>query len=165
MLAETQTLEGLTSQVIGKKGYHYPFFDIEKTKQQLPLETVEKELGKIQLKYNQSDFYITSDKKDSYRVYCFNEVTFTDYNRMQLDLIDVGILDYNFFYWGVNKGETTLRTSSKKNRAKQELVSTLHSYSVPIPEKVKRVFYDTGIDKRGLTVFLGEKGKILWGNK
>ena len=129
------------------------------------METVEQELGKIQLKHNQSDFYITSDKKESYRSYCFNEVKMTDYMRMQLDLIDVGILDYNFYYWTVNKSEATLRTGSKKNRPKQELVSTLHSYSVPIPEKVKRACYDTGIDKRGLTIFLGEKGKILWGNK
>jgi hypothetical protein len=43
----------------------------------------------------------------------------------------------------------TVRVSSKKNRSKQELVSTLYSYSVPIPKKVMMVFYDTGIEKRG----------------
>jgi len=84
--------------------------------------------------------------------------------RMQLDLLDAKLLDWNFFYWTVNKGEGTLRANSTKNRPKQELVSTLHSYSVPIPRKVDRVFYDTGIEKRGLTVFLGEKGKVILGD-
>ena len=55
--------------------------------------------------------------------------------RMQLDLIDSGILDYNFFWWTVNKGYATLRASQKKNRPKQELVSTLHSFSVAIPDR------------------------------
>jgi len=165
MISETQTLKGITSQVLGKTGYHYPLFDIENPKQQLTLETVERELGIIQVKYNQSDFFITSDKKESYRAYCFNEVKFTDYLRMQLDLIDVGILDYNFFWWTVNKSKATLRVSPKKNRPKQELLSTLHSYSVPIPEKFESALYDTGLDKRGFTVFLGEKGRVIWGNK
>jgi len=164
MVAETQTLEGITSQVIGKTGYHYPLFDIENPKQKLPLETVEEELGKIQLKYNQSDFFITSDKKESYRTYCFNEVKTTDYMRMQLDLIDVGILDYNFFWWTVNKSKATLRVNQKKNRPKQELVSTLHSYSVPIPNKFEGASYDTGVEKRGLTIFLGDKGRVIRGD-
>ena len=98
----------------------------------------------------------------SFRSWCFAEVRLTDYMRMQLDLLDAKLLDWNFFYWTVKKGEGTLRANSKKNRPKQELVSTLHSYTVPIPkEKVEPVFYDTGIDKRGLTVFLGEKGKVV----
>ena len=164
MVAETQTLEGITSKVIGREGYHYPLFDIENPKQRLPLETIEHELGKIQLKYNQSDFFITSDKKESYRAYCFNEVKMTDYMRMQLDLIDVGILDYNFFWWTVNKSKATLRISPKRNRPKQELLSTLHSYSVPIPDKFESVLYDTGVQKRGLTVFLGEKARVIRGN-
>lgn len=164
MLAKTQTLQGITSQVIGKEGYHYPFFDLEKPKGTLQLEEVEYELGKIQVSYSLSNFYILSDKQGSYRNFCFLPVKFTDYLRMQLDLIDAGILDYNFFWWTVNKSEATLRVNSKKNRPKQELVSTLHSYSVPIPkEKVRQAIYDTGIEKRGLTVFLGEKGRVIHG--
>jgi hypothetical protein len=164
MVAETQSLEGITSKVIGREGYHYPFFDIERLKETLLLEEVERELGKIQVSYGAPDFYIESDKAGSYRSLCFGEVRFTDYVRMQLDLLDAGILDYNFFWWTVNKGEGTLRVNNKQNRPKQELVSTLHSYSVPFPEKVKRACYDTGIDKRGLTIFLGEKGRVLRGD-
>ena len=164
MVAETQSLEGITSKVIGRDGYHYPLFDIEKSREVLSLEEVERELGKIQVSYGLPDIFIMSDKKGSFRSWCFGEVKFTDYMRMQLDLLDARILDYNFSYWTMNKGEGTLRGDSKQNRPPQELVSILHSYSVPIPERVKRACYDTGIDKRGLTIFLGEKGRILWGN-
>ncbi len=125
---------------------------------------MERELGKIQVSYGVSDFFITSDKEGSYRAYCFSEVPLVVYMRMQIDLIDIGILDYNFFWWTVNKGYSTLRIDQKKNRPKQELVSILHSYSVPIPDRFGFAFYDTGLEKRGLTVFLGEKGRILWGD-
>jgi len=40
----------------------------------------------------------------------------------------------------------------------------LKSYSVPIREFPEMVVYDTGLEKRGLTVFLGEKGKIIHGD-
>ena len=83
---------------------------------------------------------------------------------MQLDLIDSGILDYNFFWWTVNKSKATLRTNQKKNRPKQELVSTPHSYSVPIPDRFYYAIYDTGVEKRGLTIFLGEKGRVIRGD-
>jgi hypothetical protein len=164
MLAETQTLEGLTSQVVGREGYHYPLFDIEKHGEIVSLEEVEYELGKIQVSYGLPDIFIMSDRIGSFRAWCFGEVRFTDYMRMQLDLLDAGILDWNFSYWTMNKGEGTLRVNSKQNRPKQELVSTLHSYSVTFPEdKIEPVFYDTGIEKRGLTVFLGDKGRVIWG--
>jgi hypothetical protein len=164
MFSETQLLEGTTSQVIGRDGYHYPFFDIEKRNEVVSLTKVEYELGKIQVSYGLPNIHICSDKEGSYRAYCYSEVRLTDYMRMQLDLIDAGILDYNFFWWTANKSKATLRINQKKNRPKQELVSTLHSYSVPIPTKFEFAFYDTGVEKRGLTVFLGEKGKIIFGD-
>jgi len=164
MISETQSLEGITSQVVGRDGYHYPLFDIEKHGGILPLEVVERELGKIQVSYGLSNFYIRSDRQGSYRPFCFSEVKLTDYMRMQLDLIDVGILDWNFFWWMVNKGYAKSRISQKKNRLEQRLVSTLHSYSVPILDRFEFAFYDTGVEKRGLTVFLGEKGKIIFGD-
>jgi len=64
----------------------------------------------------------------------------------------------------VKQGKATLRVSNKKNRPSQEIVSVLYSYSVPIPETVEKVIYDTGVQKRGLTVFLGEKGKVIFGD-
>jgi len=164
MISETQSLEGVTSQVIGGEGYHYPIFDIERPRETLLLEEVEYGLGKIQVSYGLPNIHIESDRRGSFRSWCFGEVRLTDYLRMQLDLLDAKLLDWNFFYWTVDKGEGTLRASNKRDRPKQKLASTLHSYSVPIPKKVKMVFYDTGIEKRGLTVFLGEKGKIIFGD-
>ena len=141
MFAETQTLEGITSQVMEREGYHYPLFDIEKRGEIVSLEEVELELGKIQVSYGLPDIFIMSDKIGSFRSWCFGEVTLTDYMRMQLDLINIGILDYNFFWWTANKSKATLRINQKKNRPKQELVSTLHSYSVPIPDKFESALY------------------------
>jgi hypothetical protein len=165
MISETQNLEGITSQVVGREGYHYPLFDLEKSGEKLNLQEVEFELGKLQVSYGVSNFFISSDKEGSYRAFCFSEVRFVVYLRMQLDLIEAGILDYNFFWWTVNKSKATLRVNQKKNRPKLELVSTLYSYSVPFPHKFETAIYDTGVEKRGLTIFLGEKGRILWGNK
>ena len=160
MLSNTQTLEGITSQVVGEEGKHYPFFDIEKCS----LEQAEDGLMKVQTSYGLSDIFITSSAERSFRAWCFSEVKFADYLRMQLDLIDMELLDYNFHWWTQQKGKGTLRVSNKKNRPSQEIVSVLKSYSVPIPTKVEGVIYDTGIEKRGLTIFLGEKGKIIRGD-
>jgi len=85
---------------------------------------------------------------------------------MQLDLVDAGILDYNFFWHTVRQSKGTSRLSRKRDRPLQDVVSVLRSYSVPIPDlgSRERVIYDTGIEKRGLTVFLGEKGKVILGD-
>jgi len=157
MLSHTQTLEGVTSLL--PNGLHMPFFDIENCR----LNKAENELRKLQILYDLSDIFITSDIERSFRSWCFGQVKFTDYLRMQLDLIDAGILDYNFFWWTVKQSKATLRVSNKENRPPQKLVSVLKSYSVQIPETVEKVVYDTGVQKRGLTVFLGEGGKIIHG--
>jgi hypothetical protein len=44
-----------------------------------------------------------------------------------------------------------------KNRLKQELVSVLESYPMPIPELPEMVISDTGIEKRGLSILLGDE--------
>ena len=73
-------------------------------------------------------------------------------------LLDVDYLDYNFFYYTVKRRKATLRTNSKKNRPKQQLVNVLESYPVQIPKKaLEKVVYDTGIEKRGISILLGEK--------
>ena len=158
MFSETQTLEGITSLL--PNGKHNPFFDIEKCM----LEEAEVGLGRIQVSYSLPDIFITSDAERSFRAWCFLQVRFIDYLRMQLDLIDAGLLDYNFFWWTVQQSKATLRTGQKKDRPKQELVSVLKSYLVPIREFPEMVVYDTGLEKRGLTVFLGEKGRIICGD-
>jgi len=161
MLSKTQTIEGITSLL--PNGLHNPFFDIENCS----LEQAENGLGKVQVSYNLPDTYMASDKNESFRAWCFAEVRFTDYLRMQLDLIDNGLLDYNFFWWTVKQCKATLRLSGKRYRPLQQVVSVLKSYSVPIPDTGlrERVVYDSGIEKRGLTIFLGNNGKTIYGDK
>ena len=73
-------------------------------------------------------------------------------------LLDTDYLDWLFFYHTVKRRKATLRVSQKRNRPKQELVKVLPSYSVPIPDATaEKVVYDTGIDKRGFSVLLGER--------
>jgi hypothetical protein len=159
MFSQTQTLEGVTSLL--PNGLHTPFFDIENCS----LNEAENTLSELQFKYRLSNIFITSDKDRSFRAWCFSQIKYTDFLRMQLDLIDAELLDYNFFWWTVKQSKATLRVSNKTNRPPQELVSVLNSYSVPIPKSVEKVIYDTGIQKRGFTVFLGEGGKIISGDR
>jgi hypothetical protein len=157
MLSRTQTLEGVTSLL--PNGLHTPFFDIENCSQ----SKAENILRILQLKYHLPDIFLISDIERSFRAWCFAQVKYSDYLRMMLDLLDAGILDYNFFWWTVKQSKATLRVSNKENRPPQKIVSVLKSYTVPIPETVEKIVYDTGVQKRGLTVFLGEGGKIIHG--
>ena len=157
MFSETQTLEGITS--LQKDDKHIIMFDLENCS----LNEAENKLRELQSNYQLSDIFLTSDIERSFRAWCFGLVKYTDYLRMMLDLIDSGLLDYNFFWWTVKQSKATLRVNNKQNRPSQRIVSVLKSYSVPIPESVEKVVYDTGIEKRGLTIFLGEGGKIIHG--
>jgi hypothetical protein len=157
MVSHTQTLEGVTS--LQRNNLHTPFFDLENCS----LTQVENALRTIQRSYHLSNIYVTSDKERSFRAWCYSQVKFTSYLRMMLNLLDSGLLDYNFFWWTIKQGKSTLRVSSKADRPKQKIVSVLESYSVPIPESCEKVVYDTGIEKRGLTVFLGRNGKVIHG--
>lgn len=155
MLSHTQSLEGITS--LQDDGLHTPFFDIENCS----LHECIRALEELQIKYNLSDVFVTSDLDRSFRVWCFCHVKYTDYLRMQLDLLDTGILDYNFYWWTVKQGKSTLRTGSKAGRDRQKVVAFLPSYAVLFPKQCEKVLYDTGIQKRGLTVFLGDGGRII----
>lgn len=155
MLSSSQSLEGVTS--LQEDGLHTPFFDVENCS----LNECVCALKELQISYNLSDVFVTSDLDRSFRVWCFCHVKYTDYLRMQLDLLDTGILDYNFYWWTVKQGKSTLRTGCKAGRDRQKVVAFLPSYAVMFPKKCEKVLYDTGIQKRGLTVFLGEGGKII----
>lgn len=157
MLSETQTLEGITS--LQKDGKHIVLFDLENCS----LQQAETALRNVQRKYCLSNIYVTSDAERSFRAWCYSKVDFKTLLHILLDVLDSDYLDYNFFYWTVFKGKATLRINNKKNRPSQKIVSVLESYFVPIPESCEKVIYDTGIEKRGLTVFLGEGGKIISG--
>jgi hypothetical protein len=154
MISESQTLEGVTS--LQSEGKHIVLWDLENCS----LEQAEITLRKVQKKYCLSHIFIVSDIERSYRAWCFSKVDLKSYLK---SLLDTDFLDWNFFYWTVKRGKATLRTTNKKNREPQKIVSVLESYPVPIPVQFEKVIYDTGIEKRGLTVLLGKGGKILNG--
>jgi len=148
MLSETQTLEGITS--LQPDGKHIIMWDLEGCTLQEAIET----LRKVQQKYNLSHIFIVSDAERSYRAWCFTKV---DLNTFLKILLDTDYLDWNFFYYTVKRRKATLRLSNKKNRPPQELVSVLESYPMPTPELPEMVIYDTGIEKRGLSILLGDE--------
>lgn len=144
MVSHTQKLHGITSKIPQDKlNRHYVFADIENC----DLITCEKELLSIQRKYNLPHIFITSDKDKSFRIWCFARVEF---RKLLKILLDIPHLDYNFFYWTVERGKATLRTSIKLNRHEQKIIGVLESYSVPVPEYFQEVVYETGTDKIGI---------------
>jgi hypothetical protein len=147
MVAKTQRLEGVSS--LQKDGKHIVMFDLENCS----LVQAEKTLRRIQRKYHLSDIFIVSDVEKSYRAWCYSKVGFVTFLKI---LLDVKFLDWNFFYWTVKRGKATLRTSTKKGRQPQRVVSILKSYYAPIPNSCEKVVYDTGLMKRGFTVLLGD---------
>lgn len=145
--AHVQTLEGITSLL--PNGKHVIFWDIEDCS---PKEKDES-LRKVQVSYSLPHIYIVSDIERSYRAYCYLQVDFDTLFRILRDTkyVDPIFLDYTW-----KRKKATLRTDQKKNREKQKIVSVLESYYVPIPkDKAEKVIYDTGIEKRGLSIILG----------
>jgi hypothetical protein len=152
MVAKTQTLEGITS--LQSDGKHTPFFDLENCN----LEQIKSKLIEIQNIYNLSDIFIVTDNHKTYRAWCFSHVSFDVYLHILADCLQ--ILDYNFFYYTVKRRKATLRISRKKGRPKQRLVCVLESYPYPIPSSndvVEKVVYDTGLEKRGVSLLIGDK--------
>jgi hypothetical protein len=119
------------------------------------LNEAEQTLRKVQKNYNLSHIYIVSDLEGSYRAWCFSDV---DLETLLSILVDsLGIIDYSFFYYTVKRRKATLRTSDKKDRCPQSLVSILSSYPVALPEQMQQVIYDTGLVKRGFAVLIGDR--------
>jgi hypothetical protein len=146
MLAKTQTLEGVTS--LQPDGTHIVLWDLENC----TLEQAEETLRNVQMKYGLSHIYIVSDAEGSYRAWCFSRV---GYEILLHILLDIEHLDLIFFDYTVKRKKATLRTSNKKDRPSQELVSVLESYPASIPETWEKVIYDTGLVKRGRSILLG----------
>ena len=151
LISKTQTLEGITSLQSDNK--HIVMWDLENC----TLKKIKKTLKEIQNIYNLSNIFIVTDNDTTYRAWCFSKVDFDVYLHILVDCLP--ILDYNFFYYTVMRKKATLRTSSKKGRPKQRLACVLPSYVCPFePDKiVERVVYDTGLEKRGISLLIGEK--------
>jgi hypothetical protein len=146
MIAKTQTIEGVTSLL--PDGNHIVMWDLE----ECTLNEAEETLSKIQQQYNLSHIYLVSDFERSYRAWCFSKVDLKTFLHI---LLDTEHLDYNFFYYTVKRRKATLRTSNKKNRHAQKLISVLRSFPEPIPSRMRMTVYDTGLVKRGNSVLLG----------
>ena len=146
MVAKTQTLEGVTS--LQSDGSHIVMWDLEKC----TLKEAEETLVEVQRIYGLSHIYIVSDTEGSYRAWCFSKVGFKKFLHI---LLDTDHLDTIFFDYTVKRKKATLRTSNKKDRPPQKLLSVLGSYPVPIPETAEKVTYDTGLVKRGKSILLG----------
>ena len=145
--AHIQTLEGITSLL--PNGKHIILWDIENC---TPKEKDES-LRKVQVSYSLPHIYTVSDIERSYRSYCYLQV---DFNTLFRVLSDTKYVDPIFLDYIWKRKKATLRTNQKKDRPKQDIVSVLESYYVPIPkEHLERVVYDTGIEKRGLSIILG----------
>lgn len=148
MISKTQTLEGVTSKV--GEDEHIILWDLENCTLEQAIET----LTDVQYKYRLGDIWITSDAEGSYRGWCFSRRSFKEYLKI---LLDTEYLDWNFFWWTVRRGQATLRTSNKLNRPPQQGVAYLKGYEpTEFPAKMVHVLYDTGIEKRGVVVKVGQ---------
>lgn len=148
MLAQTQKLIGITSKIVNDKfNRHYVFWDLEKCS----LKEAEATLRSIQRDYDLGTIFITSDFPNSFRAWCFTKV---DFNTLLHILLETEFVDYNFFYWTVQKGKATLRISHKKDRLQQKIISILSDkediYNDFLLTQLERVDYETGTDKIGI---------------
>ena len=148
--AHIQTLEGVSSLIPNSNGKHIVLWDIEGCSQ----EQAEETLRKVQTSYSLSNIFIVSNAPRSFRAWCFSIV---DFKTLVKILNDTDYVDPNFFDYTVRRKKATLRVSNKRNRPKQEVVAVLESYSVPIPKVVEKVIYDTGIEKTGISIILGDE--------
>jgi len=119
------------------------------------LEEAKKTLKRIQKSHNLSDIFIVTDNDKTYRAWCFSKIDYATFLHILVD--SLRIIDYSFFFCTIKRKKATLRTSNKKGRTKQKVVCVLRSYHVPIRFDctVKSVVYDTGLEKRGISLLLG----------
>jgi hypothetical protein len=153
MVSSTQSLEGVTSKI--GKDEHLVLWDLEKC----TLEQAKETLTNVQYKYRLGDIFIVSDCEGSYRAWCFSRRSFKEYLKI---LLDTEHLDWNFFYWTVKRGQATLRTSNKQGRPPQKVVAYLNGYEpTEIPAKMVHVLYDTGLEKRGVVIKVGQVSRSV----
>ena len=155
MLADTQTLEGITSRVSDdpREHIHIILWDLEKKDGSLTLDEIIEKLGIIKAEFQLGDIYVVSDAEDSFRAWCFSKRTFMEYNHILVHTYLLGILDFGFYIWTVRRTAGTLRINNKEGRPPQEVVAYLKGYEeTEIPESMVHVAYDTGSEKKGMEI-------------
>lgn len=145
MISKTQKLEGISSKL--KNGKHIILLDVENT----TLDKCKENIKFLQCIYNLSNIYITSDIENSFRIWCFTQLEWKDYLGL---LLKVDNLDYNFFYWTVQRGKATLRISNKLDREPQKIIQVLETTYEKPPKELESVIYDTGYDKRMINIMM-----------
>lgn len=151
MLSQTQTLEGITSH-IPETDKHIVLLEIDDGS--YTLAQLKERLRDIQTEYGLSDIFIVSDKEGSYHIWCFTQVSWQTYLMILAQTYD--LIDPQFFKYTVKRQKATLRVSRKQGRPPQKIVSVLESCPVPLPQKIEHVINDTGLEKRGQVILLGD---------
>jgi hypothetical protein len=147
MISQYQSLGGITSLL--PNGLHMPMWDMD----DCSLDECIDSLCYVQKLRDLSNIYILSDKLESYRSICYSQVNFNTFLKI---LIDTEHIDYGFFCDMVERMKATIRLTNKIDRPNTN-VFILKSYPVPFPEKIQLVEYDTGLQKTGKLIELGDK--------
>jgi len=141
LFMKIQPVHGIANKVIGEKNKYYPFWDIEGCS----FEQAKGTLLDVQRKYLLADIYITSDKENSCRAFCFSKRTF---NECLSILLETKYVDWAFIKWTVIRHKSVLRTSKKVGRPDQMVLTKLDGYETyELPKRFTFEFYETGLEK------------------
>jgi hypothetical protein len=143
MVALTQTLKGISSKIEWNK--HIILWDLDKCN----ITQAERALRDVQDKYNLSDIHIFSDRNDGFCAICFKQVTYIELLRI---IIDTQYIDVGFISYTAKRNKATLRMLRKEGRPELKILSTLKTYSIPLPDNMEFVTYDTGLVKDGISL-------------
>lgn len=133
-LVETEKCIGINSNRKGEDS-HFVFMDIDEAK----IGDLVIELERQQNKYNMGEIYITTDKEDSYQVWCFKKYPF---KKMLEILANNRYTNLPFIKWTARKGCSTMRLSTKEGRIESYL-TRLDGDKHKMPLKVEKVLYET----------------------
>jgi hypothetical protein len=141
LLMKIQQVKGIANRVIGEKDSYHIFWDIENCSLEQAIET----LSDVQFRYRLADIFITSDKENSFRAWCFSKRSFNEY---MIILHETKYVDWAFIKWTVIRHKSVLRTSRKSNRPKQEVLAKLKGYEpYELPKRNFEETYETGLEK------------------
>jgi len=148
MISKHQSLDGLGSCVNWDKHLHNIFWDLDNCTLNQAVYT----LREVQRDFSLGDIFVTSDRKNSFRGWCFSVREWLEYLHILLHT-NRKYLDYGFWIWTIRRGEATLRNTDKKNRQIHDIYAILKGHEkTKLPNKFRIIRYETGIDKKGILI-------------